>query len=106
VTLRNTTERPETIEVGANVLVGTGCYRIRGGEREGKRAAGVGKSFCGWQRKCQDSGEYFGDEVLGGGGAMIMESQRVLVTGGAGVCRTGRIVILRRTLIYLVLLQV
>ena len=77
--------------VGANVLVGTGCDRIR---------AGVGKSFCGWQRKCQDSGEYFGDEVLGEGGTMIMESQRVLVTGGAGVCRTGRIVILRRTLIY------
>ena len=29
VTLRNTTERPETIEIGANVLAGTRCERIR-----------------------------------------------------------------------------
>jgi len=29
VTLRNTTERPETIEVGANRLVGTGCTTYR-----------------------------------------------------------------------------
>jgi len=62
VTLRENTERPETIEVGANLLVGSGCDRIRGGERNGKCAAGVGKSFCGWQCKCQDSEEYFGDE--------------------------------------------
>ena len=32
--LRNTTERPETIEVGANVLVETGCDRIRAGVNE------------------------------------------------------------------------
>ena len=31
---------------------------------------------------------------------MIMESQRVLVTDGAGVISTGRAVIIRRTLIY------
>ena len=34
VTLRNTTERPETIDVGANMLVGTGCDRIRAGVNE------------------------------------------------------------------------
>jgi len=34
VTLRNTTERPETIAVGANVMVGTGCDRIRAGMNE------------------------------------------------------------------------
>jgi UDP-N-acetylglucosamine 2-epimerase (non-hydrolysing) len=34
VTLRNTTERPETIEVGANVLVGTSPEQIRDGVRE------------------------------------------------------------------------
>jgi len=34
VTLRNTTEHPETIEVGANKLVGTGCDRIRAGVNE------------------------------------------------------------------------
>ncbi|MFA5212637.1 MAG: UDP-N-acetylglucosamine 2-epimerase, partial [Methanoregula sp.] len=34
VTLWNTTERPETIEVGANVLVGTRCEWIRAGVKE------------------------------------------------------------------------
>ena len=34
VTLRNTMERPETIAVGANHLVGTGWDRIRAGVKE------------------------------------------------------------------------
>ncbi|MDD3136258.1 MAG: UDP-N-acetylglucosamine 2-epimerase (non-hydrolyzing) [Methanoregula sp.] len=34
VTLRNTTERPETIDAGANLLAGTGCDRIREGVNE------------------------------------------------------------------------
>jgi len=34
VTLRNTTERPETIDVGSNVLVGTRPEQIREGVRE------------------------------------------------------------------------
>ncbi|MDO8872354.1 MAG: UDP-N-acetylglucosamine 2-epimerase [Methanoregula sp.] len=34
VTLRNTTERPETVDAGANVLVGTGPEQIRDGVKE------------------------------------------------------------------------
>ena len=34
VTLRNTTERPETIAVGANMLVGTRCEQIQEGAKE------------------------------------------------------------------------
>ena len=34
MTLRENTERPETIDVGANVLVGTGCDQIRAGVNE------------------------------------------------------------------------
>jgi UDP-N-acetylglucosamine 2-epimerase (non-hydrolysing) len=41
VTLWNTTERPETIEVGANVLVGTRCEWIRAGVKERVNARSV-----------------------------------------------------------------
>ncbi|MCX6692342.1 MAG: UDP-N-acetylglucosamine 2-epimerase, partial [Methanoregula sp.] len=34
VTLRNTAARPETIDVGANLLAGTGCEWIRAGVNE------------------------------------------------------------------------
>jgi len=34
VTLRENTERPETVDVGANVLAGTGSQRILDGARK------------------------------------------------------------------------
>jgi UDP-N-acetylglucosamine 2-epimerase (non-hydrolysing) len=34
VTLRENTERPETVDVGANMLVGTGSQRIMDGARK------------------------------------------------------------------------
>ena len=34
MTLRENTERPETVDVGANVLAGTGCQRIMDGARK------------------------------------------------------------------------
>ncbi|GAB6286896.1 MAG: hypothetical protein STSR0009_30990 [Methanoregula sp.] len=41
-------ERPETIEVGANVLVGTGCDRIRAGVMERVNAdLVIGSQFLG-----------------------------------------------------------
>jgi len=42
VTLRNTIEHPETIDVGANLLAGTGCEWIRAGVNERVNAVTCG----------------------------------------------------------------